>query len=188
MFFWRALRIEATNCTLPPCAGPLQNIFCQGSLLEMAWLHGGERFLTLELKYSALEILHRFEQFLTQNPGGQTNEIFNVFLNENFVNDSSLEVCYPPDYQEFPNSLEAIIDIEYRNFARALNDRWKKLCRRTRPVLQDRSSLIPVPHPFIVPGGSFQEYYYWDTYWIVKILINLAIIMFESTDPLHITD
>jgi alpha,alpha-trehalase len=25
-------------------------------------------------------------------------------------------------------------------------------------------SLIPLPHPYIVPGGRFQEVYYWDTY------------------------
>ncbi|VDK75556.1 unnamed protein product, partial [Gongylonema pulchrum] len=32
----------------------------------------------------------------------------------------------------------------------------------------DRNSLIYVPEEFIVPGGRFREYYYWDAYWIVK--------------------
>ncbi|KCZ75523.1 hypothetical protein H311_03498, partial [Anncaliia algerae PRA109] len=27
------------------------------------------------------------------------------------------------------------------------------------------------PHPFIIPGGRFREYYYWDTYWILEGLI-----------------
>ena len=26
------------------------------------------------------------------------------------------------------------------------------------------SSLIPLPHPYIVPGGRFNEIYYWDSY------------------------
>ncbi|MCP9257202.1 Trehalase, partial [Dirofilaria immitis] len=34
-----------------------------------------------------------------------------------------------------------------------------------------QNSLIEVPHPFIVPGGRFREFYYWDAYWIVKGLI-----------------
>ncbi|EFO15264.1 hypothetical protein LOAG_13249 [Loa loa] len=34
-----------------------------------------------------------------------------------------------------------------------------------------RNSLIEVPHPFIIPGGRFREFYYWDAYWIAKGLI-----------------
>ena len=28
----------------------------------------------------------------------------------------------------------------------------------------DRSSLLPLPHPYVVPGGRFGELYYWDSY------------------------
>lgn len=35
----------------------------------------------------------------------------------------------------------------------------------------ERHSLIFVPEEFIVPGGRFREFYYWDAYWIVKGLI-----------------
>jgi alpha,alpha-trehalase len=28
-----------------------------------------------------------------------------------------------------------------------------------------------VPKQFIVPGGRFKEYYYWDAYWIIKGLL-----------------
>lgn len=43
----------------------------------------------------------------------------------------------------------------------------------------DRTSLIYVPHRFIVPGGRFREYYYWDAYWIIKGLI--ACEMYKTT-------
>ena len=26
------------------------------------------------------------------------------------------------------------------------------------------SSLLPLPHPYVVPGGRFREVYYWDSY------------------------
>ncbi len=31
--------------------------------------------------------------------------------------------------------------------------------------------MIYVPNPFIVPGGRFREFYYWDSYWIVQGLL-----------------
>lgn len=33
-------------------------------------------------------------------------------------------------------------------------------------------SIIYVDHPVIVPGGRFREFYYWDSYWIVKGLLH----------------
>ena len=40
---------------------------------------------------------------------------------------------------------------------------WGLLRRRPdRPA--PGSSLLPLPHPYIVPGGRFREIYYWDTY------------------------
>ncbi|VDK54978.1 unnamed protein product, partial [Gongylonema pulchrum] len=35
----------------------------------------------------------------------------------------------------------------------------------------ERHSLIHVNHDFIVPGGRFIEFYYWDAYWIIKGLL-----------------
>jgi alpha,alpha-trehalase len=41
-----------------------------------------------------------------------------------------------------------------------------------------RSSLIAVPQPMIIPGARFRETYYWDALWILKGL--LACEMFKS--------
>ncbi len=38
------------------------------------------------------------------------------------------------------------------------------LLEKTRSKQQTRSSLIALPYPCIVPGGRFQEMYYWDSY------------------------
>lgn len=35
----------------------------------------------------------------------------------------------------------------------------------------DQHSIIPLPHPFIVPGGRFREIYYWDTFWTIQGLL-----------------
>lgn len=44
-----------------------------------------------------------------------------------------------------------------------LKQLWKELERK--PDQQtDCSSLLPLPYPYIVPGGRFREIYYWDSY------------------------
>jgi alpha,alpha-trehalase len=35
-----------------------------------------------------------------------------------------------------------------------------------------RSSLIPLPHPYVVPGGRFREVYYWDSYFTMLGLVQ----------------
>ena len=39
---------------------------------------------------------------------------------------------------------------------------WDVLTRQ--PDEKAGSSLIPLPHPYVVPGGRFREIYYWDSY------------------------
>jgi len=42
---------------------------------------------------------------------------------------------------------------------------WTVLSRNPdKQSAEDWSSLIPLPHPYIVPGGRFNEIYYWDSY------------------------
>ena len=40
---------------------------------------------------------------------------------------------------------------------------WPVLERAPEPGRPD-SSLLPLPFPYVVPGGRFAEIYYWDSY------------------------
>jgi alpha,alpha-trehalase len=40
---------------------------------------------------------------------------------------------------------------------------WSVL-KRNPDTAKEGSSLLPLPHPYIVPGGRFREIYYWDSY------------------------
>lgn len=42
-----------------------------------------------------------------------------------------------------------------------INELWEVLMRKPE---QEKSSIIPLPFPYIVPGGRFREIYYWDSY------------------------
>lgn len=41
---------------------------------------------------------------------------------------------------------------------------WNVLTRPPSPRHNPLSSRLPLPHPYVVPGGRFNEIYYWDSY------------------------
>lgn len=41
---------------------------------------------------------------------------------------------------------------------------WSHLTRDPDVVDDPRDTRVPLPHPYVVPGGRFRELYYWDTY------------------------
>lgn len=52
-----------------------------------------------------------------------------------------------------------------------IRDLWPLLTRAADSV-DARSSLIPLPKPYVVPGGRFREVYYWDSYFTMLGLID----------------
>jgi alpha,alpha-trehalase len=46
------------------------------------------------------------------------------------------------------------------------------LLTRARDTVHAHSSLIPLPNPYIVPGGRFREVYYWDSYFTMQGLVE----------------
>ncbi|MBC7868040.1 MAG: trehalase, partial [Gloeobacteraceae cyanobacterium ES-bin-316] len=48
-----------------------------------------------------------------------------------------------------------------KSAAQHIQQLWPVL---TRQPDEEKGSLIPLPHPYIVPGGRFGEIYYWDSY------------------------
>jgi|SRR6476661_5782542 len=45
-----------------------------------------------------------------------------------------------------------------------LDTLWTVLRRPAQPTAPPYSSLLPLPQPYVVPGGRFREVYYWDSY------------------------
>ena len=52
-----------------------------------------------------------------------------------------------------------------------VNGLWAVLTRPPDSV-DARSSLIPLPQPYVVPGGRFREIYYWDSYFTMQGLVR----------------
>lgn len=50
-----------------------------------------------------------------------------------------------------------------RSLREHINGLWPVLTRST-PTASQYDSLLPLPKPYVVPGGRFREVYYWDSY------------------------
>lgn len=53
---------------------------------------------------------------------------------------------------------------EKRNVTEHISALWSHLERKNR---KDRGSLLALPYPYYVPGGRFNEQFYWDSYFIM---------------------
>ena len=52
-----------------------------------------------------------------------------------------------------------------------IRDLWP-LLTRAADTSDSRSSLLPLPKPYVVPGGRFREVYYWDSYFTMLGLVE----------------
>ncbi|VDN91516.1 unnamed protein product, partial [Brugia pahangi] len=144
------------------------NIYCSGPILTAMNLHQVE-----------MDSKTFVDRPLKADPG-RNKKLIN-FRNRFFGEPGTeLKGCVIPEWKELPPKIARIKDENLKRFALFLNQRWKDLCRQmTRIENPKQNSLIEVPHPFIVPGGRFREFYYWDAYWIVKGLIASDLLLTE---------
>ncbi|XP_015122762.1 trehalase isoform X2 [Diachasma alloeum] len=160
----------------PPCPS---EIYCQGPLLhtvQMANLYPDSKtFVDMKMKKSAAETLTAFHRMMNSTNQSPSKGNIQHFIDNNFdPPGSEFETWIPGDWRAEPKFLARVKDGELRKFASDLNDIWKLLGRKMTDdvrVNEHLYSIIYVPHPVIVPGGRFREFYYWDSYWIMKGLL-----------------
>ncbi|KAI1725851.1 trehalase domain-containing protein [Ditylenchus destructor] len=156
------------NCSVPICEGPLSEIYCSGPLIHATWFFGfSESCPGTRLKYDPKIVMKNF--YALQRP--LQKDQFKVFCDENFDNVPYLRPSLSPDWKESPMMFTKISDAKMKKLAYALHKIWPQLSREFMPDVHDhndRYPVLPVPNRFIIPGGQFQVYFYWDTYWILK--------------------
>jgi alpha,alpha-trehalase len=82
-----------------------------------------------------------------------------------------------PTFPPHPAFLDNVTDPVVGNWTATVHGFWTQLIRGTNEsALCDgrdcESTLIPLNHTFVVPGGRFLEQYYWDSFWIVEGLLE----------------
>uniref|UniRef100_A0A158P8D9 Trehalase n=1 Tax=Angiostrongylus cantonensis TaxID=6313 RepID=A0A158P8D9_ANGCA len=154
----------------------LSQIYCDGPILKTVqdsfMFPDSKHFVDMSLKFDPIATLRNFDEL-----GEKVNDIavLREFIHSHF-NPPGTELVewFPRDWVDFPSTFLSIHDYHHRRWALHLHRIWRDLCRRVRDDVrrhQDHYSLLYVPHPFIIPGGRFREFYYWDSFWILKGLI-----------------
>jgi alpha,alpha-trehalase len=95
------------------------------------------------------------------------------------ITDSGSELSWvdPDDFLPIDSKTDDDLDGHesiVHDWVRWIHERWALLTRSYNPNMVCSlctSSLLPIPEPFVVPGGRFVESYYWDTYWILRGLM-----------------
>ncbi|KAL3105095.1 hypothetical protein niasHT_028767 [Heterodera trifolii] len=167
----------------------LAPIYCYGKIIEAVNYHGvlfnndSKQFADRPLKNDPKKIVEEFNAIfgvtnwaeikVKKMTEAQVNEL-KKFVRKNFGKaEGVLKQHDPEDWMENPPAFEKIKDKDLKEWAKDLNNLWKQLGRKMPDELKDsnRHSLLYVPNPFVVPGGRFREFYYWDTYWIIRGLL-----------------
>ncbi|KAH8114772.1 trehalase [Phellopilus nigrolimitatus] len=164
-------------------------IFCAGSLLQtvnIASLYSDPKtFVDKPTNFSSAAVLSTFNS-LVSSAGNSTTNITEQqivdFVDTNFRGEGlELEAQALSDFIESPSFLENVADSMVKAWAQTVSGFWTQLIRGTNDSTlcgegtnggSCESTLIPLNHTFVVPGGRFREQYYWDSYWIIMGLIE----------------
>ncbi|RNA39719.1 Trehalase, partial [Brachionus plicatilis] len=180
--------VDKYTCTTRCCSMRKCRSFSDISSLKKSLIIGNERllhiiqmskvykdsktFVDMVTKYGEEVVISNFNK-LGDSP---SIEEIKKFLDENFheVGHDLVQV-EPNDWFEHAPFLAKLNDKNLLNFGGYLNSKWKMLIRnfdRTRVCTDCTSTALFSKNSFIVPGGRFIEYYYWDTFWCIEGLLS----------------
>ncbi|XP_057346610.1 trehalase [Manis pentadactyla] len=160
----------------PPCDS---QIYCHGELLhqvQMAKLYQDDKqFVDMPLSSAPDQVLRYFNELAKAHNSSIPQKQLQAFVQEHFQPvGQELQAWTPEDWKDSPRILQKISDPKLRAWAGQLHQLWKKLGKKVKPAVSshpEQFSLIYSEHPFIVPGGRFVEFYYWDSYWVMEGLL-----------------
>ena len=139
----------------PAFAAPEPPETLYGELFSAAAESGaleGNRLMTTGIpRESPAEIMAAYRKEKPAEP-----QALRAFVERHF--DPAPQAAEPPIAQGLP-------------LAQHIDALWDVLTRRADSV-PPGSSLLPLPHPYIVPGGQFVEIYYWDSYFTMLGLVE----------------
>ncbi|XP_013200112.1 trehalase isoform X1 [Amyelois transitella] len=169
--------VGADRSMLPPACDSV--IYCHGPLLDtvqMAGLYNDSKtFVDMKIKLSPQIAMDHFMEMMNRTDSHPTKADIQEFVNQNFEPEGSeFEEWKPTDWKDNPAFLAKIKDPLLHQWATDLHALWLQLGRKMKEEVknnQDLYSIIYVDNPVIVPGGRFREFYYWDSYWILKGLL-----------------
>ncbi|XP_034180752.2 trehalase isoform X2 [Osmia lignaria lignaria] len=177
-FHFQAFRFKWFEPETNGYLGTYLEIYCKGKLLKTVQLNevfpDSKTFVDLHQLQDPEVTMANFYRLLNATNNKPTRMQLTQYVNENFASSNELVNWTLPDWTENPSILKRIQEPKYREWAKYLNEIWKDLARKMSDDVEihpERHSLIYVKNGFIIPGGRFKEFYYWDSYWVIEGLL-----------------
>ncbi len=101
--------------------------------------------------------------FVDCTPRGEPAAILAAYRAQSTVPGFDLAAFVSAHFELLEPPPSAYVSVPGQSLAAHIDDLWPVLTRRPADH-PPRSSLLPLPHPCVVPGGRFRELYYWDSY------------------------
>ncbi|HEY9885931.1 MAG TPA: alpha,alpha-trehalase TreF [Vampirovibrionales bacterium] len=103
------------------------------------------------------------KQFPDMLPLKEPALIKEAYQKQKALADFNLKVFIEENFEQ-PKVSKHIQVKETVNIKEHVNSLWSLLSREGSSEINENSSLINLPHKYVVPGGRFNEIYYWDSY------------------------
>ncbi len=109
-----------------------------------------------------------FVDLLRDRPWEELNALY---LQERSAADFDLKAFMEAHFTVAPVEGSVFVTDTTRTMAEHIHAMWGVL-RRGPDAVDPLSSKIPLPQPYVVPGGRFREIYYWDSYFTMIGLVR----------------
>ncbi len=131
----------------------------------------GDRYQEL---FVAVQMQHVFadsKTFVDCAPRKDPEEILGQYRAVHGVPGFDLAAFVAEHFETEHPPVSAYIADDDRTLREHIDHLWDALTREPHEH-PTRSSLLPLPHPYLVPGGRFSEMYYWDSYFTMLGLVQ----------------
>ncbi|XP_016969977.1 uncharacterized protein LOC108037831 [Drosophila rhopaloa] len=168
------------RCGAQTIGGENRTVFCEGPLLDAVQRSNMfpccKHFVDMSCIFTPTQTMADFDMFSNCRKNDGSLRFLQMFVEKHF-NDpgTELEPWTPPDWKPQPSFLIKISDPEIKQFGSDVNKIWLHLGRRIKDDVKenpDQYSILYIPNPFIVPATDCREYRYWDSFWIIRGLLQ----------------
>lgn len=132
-------------------------------------------YVDLSLKRNLSAAVEAFDELPRTGNGSVSAGELNRFMEEYLGGaEEDLVFANPVDFVARPEGfLPKVKSPEVRAWALEVHELWKNLSRKVSGRVLEKPefhTLLPLENPVMIPGSRFREVYYWDSYWVIRLV------------------
>lgn len=130
-------------------------------------------FEDLFIQVQMSDIFEDSKAFADAEPKASVETILKAYTDQKDKSDFHLK-SFVLEYFDIPtsNPIPGSLDKPSVAISDHIHRLWSDLERSPQDTAKEGSSLLPLPYSYIVPGGRFNEIYYWDSYFTMLGLVE----------------